>query len=58
MFLFVGAEVFILMALFWFQPETKNRTYNEIDSLYAARVPPRKFNQYIVDNGAVYRKQQ
>jgi SP family general alpha glucoside:H+ symporter-like MFS transporter len=58
MFLFVGAEVFILAGLFFFQPETKNRTYYEIDSLYAAKVPARKFNQYIVDNGTVFRKQQ
>jgi MFS family permease len=58
MFLFVGAEVFILAGLFFFQPETKNRTYHEIDSLYAAKVPARKFNQYIVDNGTVFRKQQ
>ncbi|KAH8171952.1 sugar transporter domain-containing protein [Sarocladium implicatum] len=56
MFLFVGAEVFILSALWFFQPETKNRTYNEIDSLYAAKVPPRKFNQYIVDDRNVFRK--
>ena len=56
MFLFVGAEVFILSALWFFQPETKNRTYHEIDSLYAAKVPPRKFNQYIVDDRTVIRK--
>ncbi|KAH7318050.1 general substrate transporter [Stachybotrys elegans] len=58
MFLFVGAEVVILGLLFMFQPETKNRTYSDIDSLYAQGVPPRKFSQYIVDDGAVVRKQR
>ncbi|KAF5644100.1 maltose permease [Fusarium sp. NRRL 52700] len=56
MFLFVGAEVFILATLFWFQPETKNRTYHDIDCLYAEGVPPRKFSKYIVNDGAVVRK--
>lgn len=58
MFLFVAAEVIILGVLFFFQPETKNRTYHDIDSLYAARVPPRKFFEYVVVDGAVVRKQR
>ncbi|CAK7232656.1 hypothetical protein SCUCBS95973_008332 [Sporothrix curviconia] len=51
MFLFVGAEIFILGLLFFFQPETKNRTYHDIDSLYAQGVPPRKFSKYVVADG-------
>ncbi|KAM0546905.1 hypothetical protein ACHAO7_007595 [Fusarium culmorum] len=58
MFLFVGAEVFILAALFWFQPETKNRTYHDIDCLYASGVPPRKFSEFVVNNGAVVQRPQ
>ena len=57
MFLFVAAEVVILLLLFFVQPETKNRTYNDIDTLYANRIPPRKFDRYVVDNGVVIRKQ-
>lgn len=57
MFLFVGAEAVILVTLFFVQPETKNRTYNDIDTLYAHRVPARKFREYIVDDGAVIKKQ-
>ncbi|KAH6689631.1 general substrate transporter [Plectosphaerella plurivora] len=56
MFLFVAAEVFILATLFFLQPETKNRTYHEIDCLYAQGVPPRKFSEYVVSNGTAIKK--
>ncbi|KAJ4322475.1 hypothetical protein N0V84_004831 [Fusarium piperis] len=56
MFLFVGAEVFVLGTLFFFQPETKNRTYHDIDCMYAQGVPPRKFIEFVVKDGAVVRK--
>jgi SP family general alpha glucoside:H+ symporter-like MFS transporter len=56
MFPFVGAEVIILLALFFFQPETKNRTNHEIDTLYANNIPPRKFNLYTVNGNVVERK--
>jgi predicted DNA repair protein MutK len=56
MFIFVGAEVFILLGLFFAQPETKNRTYGDIDILYSSKVPPRKFSQFIVDDGVAMRK--
>lgn len=56
MFLFVAAELVILAILFFAQPETKNRTYNDIDALYTNKIPARKFSQYIVDNGVVMKK--
>ncbi|GKU05977.1 maltose permease [Fusarium langsethiae] len=56
MFLFVGAEVFILAVLFWFQPETKDRTYHDIDCLYAGGVPPRKFSEFVVNDGTVVKR--
>ncbi|KAH7007770.1 general substrate transporter [Ilyonectria destructans] len=56
MFLFVAAEIVILGILFFFQPETKNRTYHDIDCLYAEGVPPRKFREFVVDGGTVIRK--
>ncbi|KAH6869330.1 general substrate transporter [Thelonectria olida] len=56
MFLFVAAEVIVLGTLFFFQPETKNRTYHDIDFMYAQGVPPRKFSEFVVNDGAVVRK--
>ena len=53
MFLFVGAEVFILAALWCFQPETKNRTNAEIEVLYASGIPPRRFKDFVVIDGEV-----
>ncbi|KAJ5281035.1 hypothetical protein N7478_006407 [Penicillium angulare] len=56
MFLFVGAELFILTGLYFFQPETKNRSNAEIDALYANGVSPRKFNDFVVVEGQVVEK--
>ncbi|CAG8135031.1 unnamed protein product [Penicillium olsonii] len=51
MFLFVGVELFIMAGLYLLQPETQNRSYTEIDALYASKVSPRKFTQYAVVDG-------
>ncbi|KAF2167020.1 hypothetical protein M409DRAFT_66125 [Zasmidium cellare ATCC 36951] len=56
MFLFVGAELFIMAALYFLQPETKNRTNADIDALYANRVPARKFKRFDVVEGQVIEK--
>lgn len=56
MFLFVGAEIFILAGLYFAQPETKNRTYADIDVLYANKIPARKFRKFIVVDGEVVPK--
>lgn len=57
MFLFVGAEVFIMAGLYFFQPETKNRTYTDLEKLYEAGVPPRKFSRFAVVDGEVVEKE-
>lgn len=57
MFLFVGAELFIMAGLYFFQPETKNRTNVEIEALYASGVPARKFKDFEVVDGQVIEKQ-
>jgi len=57
MFLFVGAELFIITALWFFQPETKNRTTAEIEVLYAAGVPPRQFKNFAVIDGQAVEKE-
>lgn len=56
MFLFAAAEVLILVTLFFVQPETKNRTYHDIDTMYSQRVPPRKFKHYLVEDGVAVKK--
>lgn len=58
MFLFVGAELFIMAGLYFFQPETKNRTYLDIETLYENKIPPRKFKDFAVVNGRVIEKAQ
>lgn len=58
MFLFVGAELFIMAGLYFFQPETKNRSNAEIDTLYANKVSPRKFNDITVVDGQVFEKEK
>ncbi|KAF4973864.1 hypothetical protein FZEAL_9182 [Fusarium zealandicum] len=58
MFLFAAAEVFILVTLFFVQPETKNRTYHDIDTMYAQHIPPRKFRHYVVQDGVAIKKDQ
>jgi SP family general alpha glucoside:H+ symporter-like MFS transporter len=57
MFLFVGAELFIITGLWLCQPETKNRTYADIELLYAAGVPPRQFKNFAVVDGQVIEKE-
>ena len=57
MFLFVGAEFFIMLLLWFFQPETKNRSYTDIDTLYANGIPPRKFKDFAVVDGVCVEKE-
>jgi hypothetical protein len=56
MFLFVGAKTFIFPGLFFGQPETRNRTYGDIDLLYAREATARKFSEYVVEDGMAMRK--
>jgi hypothetical protein len=58
MFLFVGAELFIFAGLYFFQPETKNRSNADIDTLYANKVSPRKFKDFIVVEDQVVEKKK
>ena len=53
MFLFVGAELFIIAGLYLCQPETKNRSNADIDLLYANNISPRRFNDFVVVDGVV-----
>lgn len=58
MFLLVGAEIFIMVGLYFFQPGTKNRTNVEIEALYASKIPARRFSKFEVVDGRVVGKKQ
>lgn len=58
MFLFVGVELFIMTGLYFCQPETKNRTNTDIDTLYHEKIPARKFSQFAVIDGLVVKKEK
>ncbi|KAL3469306.1 general substrate transporter [Aspergillus californicus] len=42
-FIFAGILLFSIVFIFFFVPETKGRTYEEIDELWSRGVPPRHF---------------
>jgi len=37
----------IIAFVFFFVPETKDRTLEELDEMFAAKVPARKFSSYV-----------
>ena len=57
MFLFVAAEVFILVGLFFAQPETKDRAYTDLELLYANKIPARKFKDCEIVDGRIIKKE-
>ncbi|KAH8651140.1 MFS hexose transporter [Xylariales sp. PMI_506] len=48
-FVFGGLCVICLVYLYFCQPETTGRSYEELDELFMKRVPARKFKDYITD---------
>lgn len=48
-FIFGGLSVICLVYLWFFQPETVGRTYEELDELFMKRVPTRNFKGYVTD---------
>ncbi|KAK5445318.1 hypothetical protein LTS15_010099 [Exophiala xenobiotica] len=48
-FFWFGSAFFTLVWAFFRLPETKGRTYEELDLMFAAKVPTRKFSKYHVD---------
>lgn len=48
-FLAGGLSLLVWIWAFFRLPETKGRTYEEIDILFQKRVPARKFKRYQVD---------
>jgi SP family general alpha glucoside:H+ symporter-like MFS transporter len=48
-FFWFGSAFITLVWAFFRLPETKGRTYEELDLMFAAKVPTRKFSKYHVD---------
>jgi hypothetical protein len=48
-FIFVGLAVLCLVFVWFYQPETRGRTYEEIDELFLKKVPARKFEGFVTD---------
>lgn len=49
-FLYGGISVFSLIWCFFRLPETKGRTYAELDILFEQKVPARKFKHYVIED--------
>ena len=45
-FLFGGTSILSCIYLFFYHPETKGRSFEEIDELFVNKVPARKFGSY------------
>jgi len=48
-FIFGGLSFFCLVYLWFYQPETAGRSYEELDELFMKRIPARKFKSYKTD---------
>ena len=52
-FIFGGLSVLCLVYLWFYQPETAGRTYEELDEMFVNRVKARKFRTYKTDAQAM-----
>lgn len=48
-FIFGGLSVICLVYLWFYQPETAGRTYEELDEMFIKLVPARKFRTFVTD---------
>ena len=48
-FIFGGLSFICIAFLWWYQPETKGRSYEELDEMFMKRVPARQFAGYRTD---------
>jgi MFS family permease len=48
-FIFFGLCFFCIIYLWWYQPETAGRSYQELDEMFAKGIPARKFKGYKTD---------
>ncbi|CAI6087915.1 unnamed protein product [Clonostachys chloroleuca] len=52
-FIFGGFAVFSLVFLWFYHPETADRTYEELDEMFIKKIPARKFKDFKTDTQAV-----
>lgn len=52
-FIFGGLSFLCLIYLWFYQPETAGRTYEELDEMFIKGVPARKFKAYQTDAQAM-----
>lgn len=45
-FIFGGACFLCIIYLFFYQPETSGRSYQELDEMFAKHIPAREFKHY------------
>lgn len=50
-FVFGGLALIASIASYFYCPELKGRTFNEINTMFEARVPPRKMGKYVISTG-------
>jgi len=48
-FIWFATAVGVFLFAYFMVPETKDRSFRELDVMYHRRVPPRKFRQTVVD---------
>lgn len=48
-FIFGGLSFFCIAFLWWYQPETRGRSYEELDEMFMKKVPAREFATYITE---------
>jgi hypothetical protein len=48
-FIFGGLSVLCLVYIYFYQPETTGRSYEELDELYIKKVPAREFKTFITE---------
>lgn len=48
-FIFGGLSFFCIAFLWWYQPETRNRSYEELDEMFMKKIPAREFDTYVTE---------
>lgn len=48
-FVFGGLSIPCIIFLWWYQPETAGRSYEELDEMFMKKVPARKFKSYVTE---------
>jgi SP family general alpha glucoside:H+ symporter-like MFS transporter len=52
-FVFAGTGVLFWAIVWWDAPETRGRTFEEIDEMFEMKVPARKFEKHVIETRTV-----